>query len=190
MAPNFQSSFIPKGPVTQEVFKKKKTSLFGILVIFLFIASIIISIGLFVYKGIVKNDIKNLQSQLTVAETKIDRKEINEMSQFSKKLGFTKLIISKHQVVSNFMDTLASSTVSSVYFDDFNYDNLKKGNNLTVVLHGKATDYASVALQENVFSQNKYFKSVTFSNLTLTDKGLVSFDLTISVDPRISVYSP
>jgi len=189
MAPNFQSSFIPKESITEEVFKKKKAGVFGVLAVSLFIFSIIISGGAFVYKGIIKNDIKNLQTQLVEEEKNIDKKTIDDISKFSKKLSVAKSIVFKHKVVSNFIDTLASSTVSSVSFVDFGYDNMKE-NDLSVTLKGKAVDYASVALQEDIFSKVKYFKSTTFSNLTLGDGGVVSFDLKISVDPSISVYSP
>jgi len=189
MAPNFQSSFIPKEPVTAEVFKKKKAGILGVLVVSLFIGAIVISIGMYVYKGIVKSDIKNLESQLAEAEKNIDKNTINEISQFNKKLVVAKAIVVKHQVVSAFLESLASSTVSSVQFTSFSYNNIEQGK-LLVALQGKATSYASVALQESVFSQNKYFKSVSFSNLTLADKGLVSFDLAVVVDPQISTYSP
>ena len=188
MAPDFQSSFIPKEPMTEEVFKKKKAGMLGVLAVSLFITSIIISAALYAYKGIIKNDIKNLQSQLAEAEKNLDKEAIDEMLQFSKKLDITKSIVSKHQVVSNFLDALASSTVSLVQFTDFSYGNME-ADKLVVALRGQAASYAAIALQESVFSKNKYFESVSFSNLTLTDKGSVSFELTISVDPQISVYS-
>lgn len=189
MAPNFQSSFIPKEPTTSEVFKSKKTSLIGILAASLFFISIISAVGLYIYKGIVKNDIQSLQSQLSEDEKNIDKKTINEMSKFSKKLDITKSIVAKHQVISQFLDSLASSTVSSVQFTNFSYSNIDEGK-LIVNVKGVATSYASVALQENIFSKNKYFKSTSFSNLTLTDKGSVSFNLVAMVDPQISTYSP
>jgi hypothetical protein len=189
MPPNFQSSFIPKEPMTEEVFKRKKAGMLGTLLVSLFIFSIILSVALYVYKGILKNDIQNLQSQLAEAEEGIDKKTINEMSQFGKKLDTAKSIVLRHQVISNFFDSLASSTVSSVQFTDFSYGNLEK-DKLSVTLRGMATSYASVALQENVLSQNKYFKSILFSNLDLAEKGMVSFDLAISVDPQISAYAP
>ncbi|MEK7117002.1 MAG: hypothetical protein AAB837_02460 [Patescibacteria group bacterium] len=189
MAPNFQSSFIPKEPVTEEVFKKKKAGIFGVLAVSLFISSIVISAAMYVYKGIIKSEIQNLQSQLAESEKNIDKKTIGDMSQFAKKLDIVKSIVYKHQVISNFLSSLASSTVSSVQFTDFAYNNAKE-DSLDVTLHGKADSYASIALQENIFSQNKRFKSMLFSNLTLADKGEVSFDLAISVDPQISVYAP
>lgn len=189
MTPNFQSSFIPKEPVaTQEVFKKKKTGLVGVLVVSLFISSIIISAGLYFYKGMIKSDIQNLELQLAESEKNIDRKTIEQMVSFDKKLSAVKMVVLKHRVVSNFIGLLASSTVSSVHFSSFNYGDLEKGS-LAVKLKGKASSYASVALQESIFSQNKNFKSLLFSDLNLSDDGLVSFDLNISVDPQISSYS-
>jgi len=189
MAPNFQSSFIPKEPITQEVFKKKKTSLMGILVVALFISSVVIAIALYVYKGIIGSDIQNAESQLASAEKSLDTNTINELSQFSRKLSAAQAIILKHKVASRFLNDLASSTVSSVQFTSFSYGDLADGK-LMVTLQGRATGYASVALQENIFSKDKYFKSLSFSNLALTDKGQVSFDLAIAVDQQISAYSP
>jgi hypothetical protein len=189
MAPNFQSSFIPKNPVTDKVFQKKKTGVVGILVVSLFIISIVASVGLFIYSNMVKSDIQNLESQVADAEKSVDKTTIDQMSQFSKKLTVAKTIVARHQVISSFLETLASSTVSSVQFTSFNYGSLTPGN-LTVGLKGKASGYSSVALQENVFSKIKYFKSVTFSDLTLADKGQVSFSVNILVDPQITTYSP
>jgi len=189
MSPNFQSSFIPKESVTKETFKKKKTGLLGVLVVLLFIGSIVAYIGLYVYKGMVKSEIENLKVQLVEAEKNVDKKTIDELSQFSKKLNFAKTIVLKHQVVSKFLDTLASSTVSALQFESFSYGNLEQGK-LDVNLEGKATGYSSIALQEDIFSKNKFFKSLTFSDLMLANKGLVSFKLLVSVDPQISIYSP
>ena len=189
MAPNFQSSFIPKGPVTEEVFKKKKAGLVGVLVFSLFMFSIIISVAMYVYKGIMKSDIQNLELQLADAEKSIDKKTIGEIALFSKKLSVAKTVVLKHQVISGFLESLASSTVSTVRFSSFSYGSLTEGN-LTVNLKGEAANYSSIALQEDVFSKNVYFKSLTFSNLTLAERGFISFDLNISVDPKIALYSP
>ena len=188
MATNFQSSFIPKEPITEEVFKKKKAGLFGILVVSLFVATIIISIALFAYKSILGNEIESVKSQLVAAEKSIDKKTIGEMFQFSQKLSIVKSLISKHQAVSGLLGELASSTVISVQFTNFNYDASAKGG-LSVNMDGKTDSYASVALQEHVFSQNKNFKSVSISSLQLSDNGSVSFKVSMTIDPKILVYA-
>lgn len=190
MASGFQSSFIPKDPMTtQEVFKKKKAGVLGVLAVSLFVSMIIISIAMYAYKNMIKSDITNLQSQLAISVENIDKKTIAEMVQYSKKLSIVKSIVFKHQVISGFLSSLASSTVSTVSFSEFNYNNLTT-DNLSVTMKGKTNSYGSVALQESVFAKNKYWKSVSFSNLTLADKGEVSFEVLVSVDPQISIYAP
>jgi len=188
MAQNFQSSFIPKDPTTPEVFKKERSGILGSVALLLLIVSIVASIGLYFYKGILKGEINNLQSELETAEENIDKKTINEMSAFSKKLELAQSIVNRHKVISNFMATLSSSTVNSVQFMDMSYNSTD--NKLEVMLKGKANSYATVALQESVLFQNKNLKSVKFSNLNLDEDGAVSFDLSVLVDPQISTYSP
>lgn len=190
MAPNFHSSFIPKEPITQEVFKKEKAGFSGILAAAFLGLMILASVGFYFYKGIVKDDIKALETELAEAEKNIDKTAIAELSKFNQKLTMAKTIVSKHQVISKFLTTLASSTVSTVYFESFDYGNLEVGK-LDVNLTGRASSYAAVALQENVLNQNKYFKSVVFSGLTLVEGGAVAFKLNISVDPQIvAAYLP
>jgi len=188
MAADFKSSFIPKEPMTQAVFKKKKTGLVGVVAVTLFIFAIILGGGLYAYKKILNNDISSLQGQLAEAEKNIDKNTISNMARFAEKMDVVKSIIVKHQVISNILSSLSSSTVSAIYFTSFGYSNAAP-NVLTVNLRGRSTSYAGVALQEDTFLKNKFFKSVKFSNLTLEDKGTVAFNTTITVDPELSIYS-
>jgi hypothetical protein len=110
MAPNFQSSFIPKGPETSQAFQKRKTSVLGILVVTLFVGVLLLSGGMIFYKNMIKSDIENIKSELAVAGANIDKETINQMVKYSQKLDVVKSIVLKHQVVSGFMKSLASST--------------------------------------------------------------------------------
>ena len=189
MAPNFQSSFIPKEPAAQEVFKKKKTGIVGSLIVTLFVISIFSAAGLYAYKIFLNRDVQSLKAELVRSEEGIDKETIKELSDFNEKLKASELLIFKHAVLSNFLNTLASSTVSSVRFTGLDYK-FVGSDALSVDLTGEATGYAAVALQENVFSADPNFRSVMFSDLKLADGGLVAFNLSISVDPQMSVYAP
>jgi hypothetical protein len=182
MPADFRSSFIPKEPVTEAVFHKKKTGILGMLATTLFIASIVAAGGVYFYKGVVKKDIASLQSELAIQEKNIDKKTITEMSRFAARLNLVKSIVLKHQVVSGVLNSIASSTVSAVYFTSFSYDSFSP-NTLTVNLEGKATSYGTVAAQEDIFKKNKDFKSVDVSGLSLEEGGTVIFKASISVDP-------
>lgn len=190
MNTNFKSSFIPKEPTTtSQVFRKPGSGFLGFLTAAFFVVSILVSGGLYFYKGMLKREIQSLQSELAKAEDSIDKKMIDEMNRFSKKLTAAREIMLRHQAVTNFMNTLSSNTVSSVQFTDFSY--IYAPSELTVQLKGRASDYGSVALQENVlYSKVSAVKSLSFENLSLDARGFVTFDLKVIVDPRIAIYNP
>lgn len=189
MAPDFQSSFIPKEPVSNEVFKKKKAGIFGILAVSLFICSLVIAGALTLYKKMVKDEIQNLQSELAQSEKNIDKDAIDNILRFNTKLGIIKTVFEKHQAVSNVINSLASSTVKSVYYTEFAYGGTSE-DKLNVIVSGLAPSYGAIALQEDVLKKNKDFSSMIFSDLQLAEDGRVSFKITISVDPKASIYVP
>jgi hypothetical protein len=59
---------------------------------------------------------------------------------------------------------------------------------ITIKMNGTAIGYRSVALQSDLFTENKNLIDPVFSNLTLDDKGNVNFDLEFSVDPSFVDY--
>lgn len=189
MAPSFQSSFIPKESPTQNTLQKKSFGLFGMLSILLLLLSIVVAVGLFVYVGMLKSNITSLKSELDQAVQNIDQKTITEMTKFSDRLNVVQGIVDKHQVVSNFLDLLAGLTVTNVEYNEFHYSFAPNGNVL-VVLNGKARDYATVALQEDILKKNKYIKTAKFEDLELSGKGQVGFKLTIEADHEVAVYLP
>jgi hypothetical protein len=67
MAPNFQSSFIPKDSPTQSPLQKKSMGLSGMIGVLALVVSIALAIGLFVYTGILKSNIESLKSELDQA---------------------------------------------------------------------------------------------------------------------------
>lgn len=172
-----------------EVFKKKKAGIFGVVAFSIFITIIVVTIGMFVYKRILKSEISNLKSELAEKQATIDQKSIKEMLSFNRKLKAVKSLVDKHKIVSSVFSTISSSTVSTVQFTDFGY-RYNTDNDIEVSMHGKAVDYASVALQEDVLVKTKSIKSVSFSNLGLSDKGTVSFGLVVVISPEIGIYSP
>lgn len=189
MAQNFQSSFIPKGPMGEAGPEKKKTSFFGFLMFLVFLITMAAAVGIYFYKVSIKSSIEDMRMQLIQAGRSIDQKSIDSLVEFSDKLGVVRSILLKHQVVSGFMNSLASSTVRSVYFNEFRYDNLTD-NSLTINLTGVADSYGAVALQQDIFSKNEYWKSVEVSNLKLASDGDIEFDMTVSVDSKIVSYNP
>jgi hypothetical protein len=87
------------------------------------------------------------------------------------------------------MNSLASTTVKTLYFKEFRYDNLTS-KSLGIGLSGVADSYGAIALQQDIFSKNEHWKSVEVENLKLAANGDVEFVMNIVVDPKIASYNP
>ena len=79
--------------------------------------------------------------------------------------------------------------METVRYTKFSY-NLGTNPNadVNIQMSGIAVGYRSVALQSDLFAQNKTFINPIFSNLTLDNSGNVLFDLNFSVDPSFINY--
>jgi hypothetical protein len=189
MVPEFKSSFIPKGPVTESAFEEKNTSVLGMLVMAIFILVLVFTGLLFAYKIYLQNSINDLSLKVSQAESTIDRDTIDSMSKFSNKIKATREILTRHQAVSNILGSISSSTVSTIQFTNFSYV-YGPDNTLIVGFSGKSRDYASIALQESVLMSVKEIVDIKFSNMVVGSGGVVNFDLSLIVNPDFTLYNP
>jgi len=190
MEQNFQTSFIPKKPMIEErAVASRPTSLLTIISIFIFIAVILASGGLYFYKGIVEKNIAKMSSDLTLAQNRFEPSKINQLQTLDKRLNSASIILSKHIAISPIFQSLQSLTMKTVRYTKFGYTfGDEKNAKVDVKMSGQAIGYRSIALQSDLFAKNKYLLDPVFSNLSLDDKGNVLFDLEFSVDPSFIDY--
>ncbi len=191
MDPKFQSSFIPKGPVTTSgvaslAEKKKGRGFFGFLATVIFILAIVTALAVFGYNLYLSSNIAKMGSDLTTARASLDPDVINQISRLNSRIISTQELISKHTILSPFFDFLESSTLKSLRWTSFKYATTKDG--LSLIMEGQARGYSALALQAEIFNKTKYIKSPLFSNLILDDKGNVTFAFFATLDPSIVSY--
>ncbi len=189
MAPNFQSSFIPKGPITEDVFKKQKTNPVSIIAVSLFTFTLIGAVSLYFYKNYISNNLNLIKISISDAKQRIDPNSINNMYEFNNKLQTAKLIIANHTSSSRILKEIASSTVVNIFLTDFVFDIDDKGVS-KINMKGLSSSYGAIAQQESVLLNNTNFKSVSISNISLVDKGLISFDISLTIDSALLKYKP
>ena len=188
MDPNqVQTSFIPKKPLTEERAPKARSfSLVNFVSIVIFLGSLIAAGGLYFYKGILESSIQDMNISLTKAKAAFEPGLITDLQVLDKRLNSSKEILSKHISISPIFRSLESLTLKSVRFSKFAYEIPNdKDRKIEVKMSGQTSPqggYRSIALESNKLAENKYFTDIIFSNLSLTQSGGVSFDLTFSVD--------
>lgn len=187
MEQNFQTSFIPKKPIIKE--HETSSRPVGILLIgslfILFVVSLSIG-GLYFYKGTVIKNIASLKDSLNLAKNRFEPARISELQVLDKRLRASTEILSKHISITPIFSVLEKLTMKTVRFTKFTYD--IGADKVSIKMSGQAIGYRSVALQSDLFANNKNFINPIFSNLTLDNSGNVLFDLDFSVDSSFVNY--
>lgn len=190
MEPNFQTSFIPKKPIIKDrVVVARPVGIFFIASLFILFTVFLATGGLYFYKGIVTKQIADMQNNLNLAENRFEPSKITELQVLDKRLNASSEILTQHISITPIFNTLEQITMKTVRYTKFSYDlGTDKNSTVNVKMSGLATGYRSVALQADLFAQDKNLINPVFSNLTLDNSGNVLFDLDFSVDPSFVNY--
>jgi hypothetical protein len=197
MEPKFQSSFIPKGPISDvrapRVGMMKSSqraaepkSLIFFISATLFAISFLFLVGVFGYKYYLNYKIGQMSAELAGDRSALLTDSVSQLIQLNKRIVSTNSLIDAHQVISPLFDFLSEQTPKSVRYTDFDFENTRKG--LELSLKGDAQSYTAVAQAAQLFSNSQYFQSASFSDLTLNESGNVVFSLTAMVSPGFLSY--
>ncbi|OGI58054.1 hypothetical protein A2727_00215 [Candidatus Nomurabacteria bacterium RIFCSPHIGHO2_01_FULL_37_110] len=188
MEQNFQTSFIPKKPMIEErVVKTRSIGLLNVLSVFILFTILLVTVGLYFYKGIVTKSITQMENTLNLAKNRFEPAKIAELQVLDRRLRASSEILSKHIAVTPIFEALQAITMKTVRYTKFNYD-FGQDKKIIIQMNGMAIGYRSMALQSDLFTKNKNLIDPVFSNPTLDDKGNVLFDLEFSVDPSFVDY--
>ncbi len=145
--------------------------------------------GLYFYKTIIVKKITELENTLNLAKNRFEPSKITELQVLDKRLKAASEVLSKHLTVIPIFKTLEQLTMKTVRFTKFSYNlGTEERATINVKMSGIAIGYRSIALQSDLFAQNKNLIDPVFSNLTLDNNGNVVFDLEFSVDPSFVNY--
>jgi len=191
MENSFQTSFIPKKPIISGGIVSERrlpTSLFTVLAIIILIVVVGSAIGLFFYKKYLVTQIDSLSSSIIKSQSSFDQGTINELDLFDKRTSTANTILKGHLVLSPIFQMISDLTIPTVQYTKF--DQQTSGNKFNVKMSGIASDYRSVALQADVFNneKNRSFKNVIFSNISKDKSNYVTFNIEFDVDPNLISY--
>jgi hypothetical protein len=190
MEQNFQTSFIPKKPMIEKrAAMSHPLGFFSVVAMFILFSVLILTGGLYFYKGIITKNINQMESNLNLAKNRFEPARIAELKVLDRRLNASTEILSKHIAVTPIFQLLQAITMKTVRYTKFSYDlGTEKDRDVHVKMTGLAVGYSSVALQSDLFAKNKNLIDPVFSNLVLDEKGNVIFDLEFSVDPSFVDY--
>ncbi|MBI2630798.1 hypothetical protein HYW73_01090 [Candidatus Nomurabacteria bacterium] len=190
MEQNFQTSFIPKKPIVKErAVSSRPVSLLLIISLFILFTVLLVSGGLYFYKGITVKNIAKMEGDLNLAQKRFEPARIAELKVLDRRLKASSEILANHVSITPIFKLLEEITMKTVRFTDFSYSlEVDKTSKVAIKMSGIAVGYRSIALQSDLFAKNKNMIDPIFSNLTLDSNANVLFDLDFSVDSNFVNY--
>lgn len=192
MDKEFQTSFVPKKPaVPKEVRRAPKGAggIFNLIALIVFIASILIAGGAFFYRSSLAAKVEEYKTSLERARNAFEPSLLTELQVLDKRMMAATDILDNHIAVSPIFELLGDITLPTVRYSDFSYEfNPDNKNLVDVKLTGEAKGYNYIALQADLFGDNKFIRNPIFSDFALDQEGNVDFTLTFSVDRTLVLY--
>ncbi len=189
MDKEFQTSFIPKKTVIEAPKKiRSGGGVFNLLAFIVFLIALASAGGAYLYRSSVKTDIAEYKKSLNIAKQQFEPSLITELQILDKRLNAATTILTKHIAVSPIFELLQEITLPTVRYSDFAYKIDDKTNLVSVQMKGEAKGYNFIALQADLFSENKFIKNPIFSDFVLDQSANIDFNLTFSVDKSLVSY--
>jgi hypothetical protein len=192
MEPKFQTSFIPKNPISSSssmpsINARTSFGIISVLGTVLFILSLVVAGGLFAYEQIVQGQMAESVKALDLAKSEFDQKTLNQLITAGAQITTAKKLLTQHIMASNIFAILQQNVLPQVSFTTFDFSRSTDGG-VKMSVSGEAISYGVLRQQSQIFSGVNYFKNPSFSDLNLTTKGLISIRFETDVDPSIISY--
>ena len=127
MDPKFQTSFIPKKPVVSipgaDIPVTRRINIFSVAAGIIFVITLLVSSGLFVYKDILTKQITEIVNNINTTRATFQPEKIQELIDIHSRIVASKTLLDKHVVVSQLLLLLQTLTVKRMRFTDFTFSN-------------------------------------------------------------------
>ena len=134
---------------------------------------------------------KQAQASLEVVEQQIFEQKTTEMGSlestiqaYKKEVDDFTPYLNNHILITKFFDFLEENTHPNIYFSQMGLKSLSAN----VSLSGKADSFLTLGQQLMIFNNSPLVKSVSLSNISLSEEGSIIFSIGLSLDPILFKY--
>src|SRR3989344_1353848 len=185
MEPQMPTSFIPKRVMDRpERPGARPVGLLLIIAVLILVISLALWVGTYFYRGLLENQVKGLEASVEKERQALDQPTIVQFQRLNDKLKVARDLLDKHVSLVPVFKMLEELTLPTVGYTSFDF------KPKAIALSGLAASYEDVAIQAEIFGQDKKrIQSFVFSDLDLDAKGKVIFKLTIIPEDGLTSYS-
>ncbi len=184
------SSFIPHDTSAPPRARRGQGGLVDLLflcAIVLFVASVALAIGVFLYGQYLGTEGAAKLEQLKRAQAAFQPALIQQLTRLDDRMHSADRVLSAHIAPSLFFQALEQATLQTVSFQTLDFQ-VADNQNLSIKMVGIAQSVNSIALQADLFSKNGVITNPIFSNIARQSDG-VHFNLSAVVNPTAINYA-
>jgi hypothetical protein len=190
METKMQTSFIPKKPITESRLDGGGISLFLLLSIIVFIVSLALVGGVWVWQKKLAKQIEDDKQALVQAKESYEEDTINPLIRLNDRMKESQTLLNNHIAVSPIFKMLEINVLRNVRLKTMNF-NYADGGKIKVSLVGTAASYEVLSKQADAFgseSLRKFISQPVISDFNPTIDGKVDFNFSAIVDPGLVSY--
>jgi hypothetical protein len=193
----FNTSFIPKKPTSTPSttgksggvsFKRKGPNILSLIGLFIFIAAIVATAGVYFWKFQIENQISAQIENLRQARNEFDEQTVANATRLNERIIAVENILENHTAPSNVFAILEDVILRSIRLRNFSYTT-QADTTVKISGSGNAVGYESVVLQSDELGLTGLFRDTVFSNVQTTQDQSVNFNFSAAVDSELFLYS-
>lgn len=185
-----QSSFIPRDASAPAGVKPQRGGLYDLLMlvsVVLFIASVVLAVGVFLYVQFLQSESASKLQQLQRAEAAFEPKLIEKLTKLDDRMRAADDILSAHIAPSVVFAILEQTTLETVQFRSLDFQ-AGTPDQIQLRLEGTAQSVNSIALQADIFGKSSVITDPIFSGIQRQSDG-VSFSVSAFIKPSAIRYA-
>lgn len=191
METKMQTSFIPKKPITEDHGEGSGISLFLLLAIILFIVSVALAGGIWIWKNSLLSQIETHKQELAAAKASYEEGTINELIRLDDRINLSNDLLKKHLAISPIFLLLEKNTLKSVRIKTFKFS-YAGSDKIKIDLAGTAQSYEALSKQSDAFGADHLRDKLSqpvISDFSPTADGSISFNFNALVNSNLISYS-
>ena len=185
-----RSSFIPQdAAATPKTLIKSGGlyDLFMLISIVLFIASVVLAVGVFLYIQFLQTQSASKLAQLQRAKAAFEPALIQKLMRLDDRMHVAGDLLSQHTAPSIVFSILEQSTLQTVSYGSFDFK-APDSQNTTIRMIGNAQSVNSIALEADLLSKSSILTSPIFSGVNRQPSGVV-FTVDARINPSLIRYA-
>ncbi|MDP3646431.1 MAG: hypothetical protein Q8R25_05070 [bacterium] len=185
-----QSSFIPRDAATPVQSVVRRSGLYDLVMlvsVVLFVASVVLAIGVFLYVQFLNTESASKLAHLQRAKAAFEPALIQKLTRLDDRMRVADEVLASHIAPIMVLQILEQSTLQTVAFQSFDFK-APDSQNITITMSGVAQSVNSVALQADLFSKSTLITSPIFSGISRAGNG-VHFSVKSLINPALIRYA-